>query len=78
MRARISMGLGAYWSGVAYALDVIAAITALGAIGGLPAVLNALTQYTRFAMGGLRSLKSRAATPRQAPAITAARLCHKG
>jgi hypothetical protein len=73
MRARIGIGLGAYWSGIAYAMDVIAAITALGATGGLPAVLNALTQYTRFATSGLRGLKSRAATT---PAQHA--LCNKG
>ena len=41
MRARIGMALGAYWGGIAYAIDVIALISTLGAIGGLPALLNA-------------------------------------
>ena len=61
MRTRIEIGLGAYWGGIAYAMDVMAAITALGVIGGLPAVLNALTRYTRAALSGLRG----SATPRR-------------
>lgn len=56
MRARINMALGAYWGGIAYAIDVIALIGALGAIGGLPALLNALTRYTRLATNRLRDL----------------------
>jgi len=63
MRARIEIGLGAYWGSIAYAMDVIAAIAALCAIGGLPAVLNALTKYTRFATSWLQGrTQSRAAT----------------
>jgi len=50
MRARIGMALGTYWGGIAYAVDVIALIGTLGAIGGLPALLNALTRYARVAM----------------------------
>jgi hypothetical protein len=50
MRARIGMALGHYWGGIAYAIDVIALISALGAIGGLPVLLKALTKYSRFAM----------------------------
>ncbi len=73
MRTRIEIGLGAYWGGIAYAMDVIAAITALGAIGGLPAVLNALTKYTRVALSGLRILQPRAATT---PVRHGS--CHKG
>jgi len=46
MRARIGIALGTYWGGVVYTIDVIAAISALGAIGGLPALLHALTRYT--------------------------------
>ncbi len=50
MRARIGIALAPYWGGIVHAIDVIAAISALGAIGGLPALLDALTKYTRFAM----------------------------
>jgi hypothetical protein len=56
MRARIGMALGPYWGGIAYAIDVIALIGTLGAIGGLPALLNALTPYTRLATKRLRGL----------------------
>jgi hypothetical protein len=58
MRARIGMALGHYWGGIAYALDVIALIGALGAIGGLPVLLKVLTQYTRFAMRWWQGLQS--------------------
>ena len=50
MRARIGMALGMYWGGIVYAIDVIALISALGAIGGLPALLNALTRYAGLAV----------------------------
>jgi hypothetical protein len=59
MRARIGIALGTYWGDIVYAIDVIAAISALGAIGGLPALLNALTKYTRFPMRWLRGMQSR-------------------
>jgi patatin-like phospholipase len=47
MKARISLAMGHYWGGIAYAFDVMAAISALGAIGALPALLNALVRFTR-------------------------------
>jgi hypothetical protein len=59
MRARIGMALGHYWGGIAYAIDVIALISALGAIGGLPVLLNVLTRYTRVAVRWLQGLQSR-------------------
>ena len=59
MRARIGMALGHYWGGIVYAIDVIALISALGAIGGLPALLNALTRYARVAMTWWRGPQSR-------------------
>ncbi len=59
MRARIGIALGQYWGGIVYAIDVIALISALGAIGGLPALLNTLTKYARVAMRGLQDLQSR-------------------
>jgi hypothetical protein len=61
MRARIGIVMGTYWVGIVYAIDVIAAISALGAIGGLPALLDALTKYTRIAMRWLRGMHSRTA-----------------
>ena len=59
MKARIGIAFGLYWGGIAYAIDVIALIGALGAIGGLPALLNAVTKYTRVAVRWLRGLQSR-------------------
>ena len=57
MRARIGIALGTYWGGVVYTIDVIAAISALGAIGGLPSLLHALTRYTaRFRILNAQSL----------------------
>jgi len=53
------MALGPYWGGIAYAFDVIALISTLGAIGGLPALLNALAKYTGFAKRWLQGLQSR-------------------
>jgi hypothetical protein len=48
MRARIGIAMSLlYWDGIVQLIDVIAMISALGAIGGLPALLNALTKYTR-------------------------------
>jgi hypothetical protein len=44
-------------------IDVIAMISALGAIGSLPALLNAVTKYTRLCRDWLRGRHSRAATP---------------
>jgi hypothetical protein len=54
MRARIGIALGQYWGGIVYAVDVIAAISALGAIGGLPPLLNAIARYSRSAVKRLR------------------------
>jgi hypothetical protein len=47
MRARIGIAMSLYWVGIVQLIDVIAMISAFGAIGGLPALLNALTKYTR-------------------------------
>ena len=59
MRARIGMALGLYWGGIAQAMDVIALISAVGAIGGLPVLLNGLTRYARLAMRRLPGLPLR-------------------
>jgi hypothetical protein len=56
MRARIGTALGPYWSGIAQAVDVLATIAALGAIGSLPTVVNMLTRNTRLATKWLRRL----------------------
>ena len=54
MRARIGMALGPYWGSIVGTLDVIAAISALGAIGGLSALLHAAAPYARHTMKLLR------------------------
>jgi hypothetical protein len=54
MRARIDTAVGPYWVGIVRAAEVVAAISALGAIGGIPALLSALSLYTRSAMMWLR------------------------
>jgi hypothetical protein len=56
MSARIGRALGVYWGGIAQAIDVIALISTLGAVGGLPALLNLLTRYARLAGRQLRGL----------------------
>jgi hypothetical protein len=73
MRARIGMAMGTYWGGILQAIDVIAMITAIGAIGTLPALLSALTKYTRGAAEWLAGRKWRAATRCASQA-----LCNKG
>jgi hypothetical protein len=72
MKARIGIAMGLYWSGIMQAIDVIAMITALGTIGGLPALLSALIKYTRLAMSWVPGLQSH-------PAATSAShaLCNK-
>jgi len=55
MRARIGIVMSTYWVGMVYAIDVIAMITALGAIGGLPALLSTLINYARFAVRRLQA-----------------------
>jgi len=50
MKARIGIALGPYWGGIAHALDAIAAISALGAIGGMPVLLNAVAKYAARTM----------------------------
>jgi hypothetical protein len=49
------MAFGAYWGSIAYAVDLITVVSTLGAIGGLPALVNALTRYTRFAAKRLQA-----------------------
>jgi hypothetical protein len=61
MRARIGIAMSLYWDGIVQLLDVITMISALGAIGGLPALLNALTKYTRLAFGWSMAGRSHAA-----------------
>src|ERR1700722_12112845 len=57
MRARIGIALGLYWSGIAQVMIVIASISALGAVGGLPVLVGALTKYSRFPTTWLRGLR---------------------
>lgn len=62
MRAGIGIAMGTYWGGIVYAIDVIAMITALGTIGGLPALLSALINYARFAIRWLQGWQLRTAS----------------
>ena len=50
MKARFGTAIGPYWGNVVQAMDVIATIGALGAVGGLPVLLSAVTKYARRAM----------------------------
>jgi hypothetical protein len=61
MRARIGIAMGLYWDGIVQLIDVIAMISALGAVGGLPAILNALRKYTSLAFGWWMVRRSRPA-----------------
>jgi hypothetical protein len=72
MRARIGIAMDVYWDGIVQLTDVIATIGALGAIGGLPALLNALTKYTRLAFGWSMGRRSRGA-----PAPGGLAVCNK-
>jgi hypothetical protein len=54
VRTRIGIAASLYWYGIVQLIDVIALISALGAIGGLPALLNALTKYAHMAFGQLQ------------------------
>jgi hypothetical protein len=56
MKARIGTVLGSHWGGIAQAIGVVAQISTVGAIGGLPALLNALTRSARFVGGRLKDL----------------------
>ena len=53
MRSRIGMALGPYWNSIAHAADIVAAMSALGAVGGLSALLTTATPYIRDAMNRL-------------------------
>jgi hypothetical protein len=56
MKERIGTALGEHWSGIAQALDVVTQISAVGAIGGLPALVSVLTKSARFARGRLKNM----------------------
>jgi predicted acylesterase/phospholipase RssA len=56
MKERVNTALGFYWGGIAQAVDVIALVSALGAIGGLPALLSALSQCARLARSWFQAL----------------------
>lgn len=61
MRVRIGMVLGPYWGSIVNTLDVIAAISALGTIGGMSALLHAATPYARHTMRWWRGTLNRVA-----------------
>ncbi len=72
MRARIGIAMSLYWVGIVQLIDVIAMISALGAIGGLPAILNALMKYSRLAVTRMPGLQLRSAA-----SSTSRALCNK-
>ena len=50
MRSRIGMALGPYWGGIVHAIDLIVAISVLGTLGGLSALLSMATPYVRHSV----------------------------
>jgi predicted acylesterase/phospholipase RssA len=62
MRARIGIALGQYWGAIMQVIDLIAAISALGAIGSLPVLFNAVSKYSYLSNRGRRPPRSRGLT----------------
>jgi hypothetical protein len=62
MTARINTVIGTYWGGVARVLDILYALAAFGALGGLPPLLHVVAKYARYAMTSLREPAQRALT----------------
>ena len=50
MTAHINTVIGRYWGGMVRVLDILYALAAFGALGGLPPLLNAVAKYARYAM----------------------------
>jgi len=53
MTARISGVIGRHWGGMVRLLDILYALAAFGALGGLPPLLNMVAKYARDAMTSL-------------------------
>jgi hypothetical protein len=56
MRSKLGAALQVHSGEFVQLLDVIASMTALGAVGGLPVLANVLTKYAR---SGIRRLSQR-------------------
>lgn len=69
MTARISTAMGTHWGSIVRAIDFIYALTAFGALGGLPLLLNVATKYARIGMTrfGLMHWLNREPTPSRGP-----------
>ncbi len=59
MTARISTAMGTHWGSVVRAIDFIYTLTAFGALGGLPMLLDLVAKYARSAMTRFWSLRRR-------------------
>ena len=56
MKAKLGAAMQSYSDEFVQLMDVVASITALGAIGGLPALANVVAKYAR---SGIRRLSQR-------------------
>ena len=45
MTARLGIAIGRHWGGLVRAIDVINTVAAVGALGSLPALIQAITQF---------------------------------
>jgi hypothetical protein len=54
MKAKIELGLSVYWGSVAQVIDLMAAITMLGAIGSLPTVFKMVANYASAPLKKIR------------------------
>jgi hypothetical protein len=55
MTARINTVIGRYGGGMVRVLDIVYALAAFGALGGLPPLLHVAAKYARYAMTSVRA-----------------------
>jgi hypothetical protein len=55
MTARISGVIGRHWGGMVRVLDILYALAAFGALGGLPPLLHVVAKYAHHAIVSLRA-----------------------
>ena len=55
MTEHINTVIGRYWGGMLRVLDILYALAAFGALGGLPPLLDVVAKYARHAMTSLRA-----------------------
>jgi hypothetical protein len=63
MRSRIGMALGPYWGGIVHAIDIIVAMSVLGTLGGLSALLSMATPYVSNSVRWLKVRWSKGRPP---------------